>query len=658
MQDICCKLSRIKALRHPFCGPTSRVALSGHQMIRRMAIICVFSILLGLPAALQSQVAAPNPADWVVGDVFVGTGNGNYQVWHSANPTASNPSYTPLQTINDGTGNGGTTNGGATAGCGFDLAYRFFGTNLDNTLVDRYSVDNGHPLVQQIPSFGGVSRHAESIAFDAAKSLYIGFADSGSAFGGGQIERWEKDVDSTSATFGKYKNTGSFQVPVENRGADWIDLASDGQTIFYTSEGRHILEFNVNTQVSSLYADLGQPGLPNFTLFAIRILPPGDGSGGVLVADKKNIKQVAASGTVVKTYDAAGEDDWEALSLDPNGTSFWAGNATTHHFYRFNITTGAIEVGPLNTTSVDPNATLGGICVDGGFNAAQSNNLQIFAETIPLNQNSKTFTFTSPFTFTTFTATLPDLSTSVTATVRTSLVDTSIALSDPTVFSFNPGNTVVTSFAGSIPCDTTLTAANAFPNKCEVFEFEANPNAGFSTTNVIIDKNPTIFESQPNLRLLRNLDEDITDMVIDYPAGGTRKCVFTINQQTFTNGARSCGFSSPAQNQNFVKNSTSSIAFKFQAVQPGGDCKKGPFLTDGMIQPLLMITQLVPRAAPNSIPVIVAGKSGGPPTFVFSGGTWQLQVKTSDMPAGFNYVATVIDLKSVIPSFSVTFSLK
>src|SRR5439155_18289849 len=108
---------------------------------------------------------------------------------------------------------------------------------------------------------------------------------------------------------------------------------------------------------------------------------------------------------------------------------------------------------------------------------------------------------------------------------------------------------------------------------CEVFEFEANPNSGFSIANVLIDKPATVSENTPNLRLLRNLDEDITDMVINYPTAGTRKCVYTIHQQTFTNGAHSCGFSSPAQGQDFTKNSTSTITFKFQALQSGNDCQ-------------------------------------------------------------------------------------
>jgi hypothetical protein len=42
--------------------------------------------------------------------------------------------------------------------------------------------------------------------------------------------------------------------------------------------------------------------------------------------------------------------------------------------------------------------------------------------------------------------------------------------------------------------------------------------------------------------------------------------------------------------------------------------------------------------------VNVAGNSGGPPTFTLTGNTWQLQVKTNDMRAGFTYVGTMVDL--------------
>ena len=156
-----------------------RLALTG--------VAVLLLLLLILAGNVFSQVTLTSP-DWVVGDVFVGVGNGSYQVWHSANPTANNPTYT-LQTsttspLSDGLG-------GTTAGCGFDLGYRFFGTNFASTLVDRYSIDNAHPIVEQIPSGSGAT-HSQSVAFDGGKNLYIGCAD-GVSGGLGKIEQWAKD---------------------------------------------------------------------------------------------------------------------------------------------------------------------------------------------------------------------------------------------------------------------------------------------------------------------------------------------------------------------------------------------------------------------------------------------------------------------------------
>jgi hypothetical protein len=75
---------------------------------------------------------------------------------------------------------------------------------------------------------------------------------------------------------------------------------------------------------------------------------------------------------------ASGEDGWFALALDPNGSSFWAGNPNTSPnsgtFYRFNIATGAVEVGPISTGvtfSTSPFQTgFHGICLKGEPTAA------------------------------------------------------------------------------------------------------------------------------------------------------------------------------------------------------------------------------------------------------------------------------------------------
>jgi hypothetical protein len=132
----------------------------------------------------------------------------------------------------------------------------------------------------------------------------------------------------------------------------------------YTSEGRSIKRFDVgtNTQLSDFVT------LPNDggTAYGVRWLP----TGGLLVADSTEIKRLDASGTVVQTYDAEGENGWFALSLDPNGTSFWSGGVFTRNFYRFNIATGAKELGPITAQAPAPEETnqpiaLGGLCIKG-----------------------------------------------------------------------------------------------------------------------------------------------------------------------------------------------------------------------------------------------------------------------------------------------------
>lgn len=65
--------------------------------------------------------------------------------------------------------------------------------------------------------------------------------------------------------------------------------------------------------------------------------------GGLLIADGDNIKRLDSSGNVTQTYDAVGQDGFFALNLDPNGTSFFSGDFSTGKFFKFNISTGALE---------------------------------------------------------------------------------------------------------------------------------------------------------------------------------------------------------------------------------------------------------------------------------------------------------------------------
>ena len=110
-------------------------------------------------------------------------------------------------------------------------------------------------------------------------------------------------------------------------------------------------------------------GLPGPNTFALRLLPPGDGTGGLLVATSNaGIQRLDGSGHIVQSYNAPGETGWFALNLDPNGTSFWSGSSASNNFYRFNMASGAKELGPVNIGS--GGGQLLGICLKGERTAA------------------------------------------------------------------------------------------------------------------------------------------------------------------------------------------------------------------------------------------------------------------------------------------------
>ncbi|MCB0176188.1 MAG: hypothetical protein KDJ97_37160 [Anaerolineae bacterium] len=292
-------------------------------------VVISFILSFGTPRSPQPTYVFAESELFRTGDVFVGVSNGQYQ-HYDINGNL-------LETLSDGLG-------GFTTGCAFDSAGDLYTTNFGNTRVIKYDNEPPHSILQVIntgmTSPGG---HSESIVFAANGDFYVGHAD-----GNGLIHKYD--------AIGNLETT--FSVAVDNRGTDWIDLASDQNTFFYTSEGRAIQVYDTSTKTQlDNFATL--PGSGN--AFALRLLPPGDGTGGLLVADRANIKRLNGNGNVIQTYDVSGENNWFALNLDPNGTSFWSADFGTSNFYKFNIETGEIELGPINTGT--GSGTLFGICV-------------------------------------------------------------------------------------------------------------------------------------------------------------------------------------------------------------------------------------------------------------------------------------------------------
>lgn len=298
---------------------------------RLAALIC------GIVAIAVLPVGAAHGATWEIGDVFAG-----------ATAPGTNPAgYTVYD--NNGTFKefvGRSDLSGSATGCRLDANNNLIGTFFHEDVVVRFSSVDPHPDFQTITFPGGNT--PESVTLDAAGNFYIGNAHG------------DQDVY-------KYDLAGNFldqfDVATGPEGSDWIDLAADQKTLFYTSEGRRVFRYDTatKTQLADFATLPGPEGEGSEALLALRILPPGDGSGGVLVADSDDILRLDGAGNVVQSYDAPGQDGWFALALDPNGTSFWSASLAGGLF-RFNIATGAVEVGPIDTNTA-------GLCVSGELTA-------------------------------------------------------------------------------------------------------------------------------------------------------------------------------------------------------------------------------------------------------------------------------------------------
>lgn len=263
------------------------------QLTRGLLLVLAVGLISGIGLAATFQT----------GDVFASVSNGQVN-WYRSNGTF-------VQTLNTGLG-------GFTTGSAADSAGNLYVTDFSAAAVSKF--DNTGTL---IGTFGtGYNASPESILFDSAGNAYVGQAD-----GSHQVLKFNSAGTPLA----------SYSPAIENRGTDWIDLAADQHTLFYTSEGNTIKRFDLatNTQLANFAS-----GLPGLDAFALRLLS----SGGLLVADSDAVRRLDASGNVVQTYTpTGGSGQLFALNLDPNGTSFWTGDDTTGILYKVNIATGVTE---------------------------------------------------------------------------------------------------------------------------------------------------------------------------------------------------------------------------------------------------------------------------------------------------------------------------
>jgi PKD repeat protein len=202
--------------------------------------------------------------------------------------------------------------GGSMTGMAFDATGNLYATAFTAAKVAKFT--NG----ASAGTFGSqYNCKPESIAFDQAGNAYVGQAGCSHAL----------------LKFDAYGNlVTSYKVATEQTGSDWIDIAPDQCTLYYSSEGASVLRYNVCTKQQ----------LPAFSsalkkALSLRILP----DGGVVVANLTDIIRLDSAGRVVTTYDAPGDDCWASLTLDDDGVSFWAADYCTSDIARFELSSPA-----------------------------------------------------------------------------------------------------------------------------------------------------------------------------------------------------------------------------------------------------------------------------------------------------------------------------
>jgi hypothetical protein len=326
-------------------------------------------VVVGLSCSGVARAQIPT---FQSGDVFQSVGAGVVYVYRF-NP--ANGLYEPVSALFSPGFESFRTTGSA-----FDKDGNFYVTLFNNDVasgpISRFQRDfdalSGH-LPVQIGTYGN---SPESVVFDAAGNMYVGHKNKGTpavpcvppppgVFPRGDVITKIAPNGACLAAFdvvreGARRPTVPPPRPddlsnpdgdvADPQGADWIDLASDQRTLYYTSLGRRIMRFDTvaNAQLPDFASlsshDAAQAQEGQGQLFAFRLLA----DGSVLAADNVNVKHIAPGGAVVQTYDlgpAQGfqeHDNWFSLNLDPDGLSFWSGDGRNGMIHRFRIEDGQV----------------------------------------------------------------------------------------------------------------------------------------------------------------------------------------------------------------------------------------------------------------------------------------------------------------------------
>lgn len=289
----------------------------------RRLLLFTFCLVVSLVSIALPVYSQTSP--WHVGDVFVGIDNGRYIVYDSTNGYSAS-----TLTVDSG--------GGQSGGCGFDSQFNFYGTNLTTQRVTELNADTGS-LVQTI-SVGGTS--PESLLFSASGNLY--FASANAA-----VQQFDPALP--PASDGSISYPGSATTLSFTSNTDWIDLARDQKTFYYTGDSTTLNKFTLGGATTTL-ASFSDPA------YAVRLLPPLDGTD-LLVANTSAITRISSGKAT--SYTLRQQKNLRFLAIDPDGVSFWAGDWATGLIFQLSLKNGSV----IQSLDTGAKKSMGGICVKG-----------------------------------------------------------------------------------------------------------------------------------------------------------------------------------------------------------------------------------------------------------------------------------------------------
>jgi uncharacterized repeat protein (TIGR01451 family) len=256
------------------------------------------------------------------GDVFVGTIDGMIFEYK--------PNGTLVQVLNSG------NLGGVIAGMNFDTSGNLYAANPDTTAVTGGTVEFFGNNGTGPTTFGTTPYNSNPLGVLVAPTgnIFVGQSS-------GQNSLLE--MSSAGAV------TSTFFPAYDTAGIGYIELLDDGGRVLYTSAAAGSSQFgtvkNFDIANNAQNPDFAT-NLPGGPAFAIRELS----DKSVLVANTTKIVHLDPNGNILTTPSLTppGVGIFYALNLNPDGQSFWTGDALSGKVYQVQISTGNV-LATINT---------------------------------------------------------------------------------------------------------------------------------------------------------------------------------------------------------------------------------------------------------------------------------------------------------------------